>query len=272
LVGIGLLSLAGCSDGVIRSHPLVVEDTTAPPPLSEKGPVSLPLGQGWLYREEWIMPGLRAITSEPDTVVIYRYFLAEKDTSIDGLDWRVVASRDRLVGRDSVWKSQGRSAYHWSDSGLTEIELNQPMSIGLFGRVAANSNGLDTAGIWDVVTPLAFPLQKDSVYAWRTWTARGASVVHRKYLGTETIATPQGKVSAWKFTWLTEEYVPATETYKLTDWVDRSGLVRREADYGLASVTNVDGLEIGQVRSLTNTWRVGPTDILEDTLVPWGRR
>jgi len=269
-----MLTLAGCGDGIIRSRPLVADDTAAvPQALSETGPVTLPLGQGWLYRQESIMPGLRALTGEPDSVVSYQYFLAEKDTVMDELVWRVVSTRRRFVGKDSIWKSQGRSAFHWSASGLTEKVLRSTgFQAGVFGRVAASGVELDTAGVVDLVTPLAFPLRKDSVYAWRTWTARGASVVRRKYLGTETVTTPQGPASAWKFSWLTEEYLPATVTFKITDWVDESGLLRKESDYGYGSVTDVDGQEIGRVRQLMSTWRVGPTDILEDTLVPWGRR
>lgn len=65
-----MLVLAGCGDETIRSHPLVAADTAdVPQALSETGPVSLPLGQGWLYRQESVMPGLRALTGEPDTVV-----------------------------------------------------------------------------------------------------------------------------------------------------------------------------------------------------------
>lgn len=269
-----MLALAGCSDGTIRSHLLVAEDTTAlPQALSETGPVSLPLGQGWLYRQESIMTGLRALTGEPDTVVSYQYFRAEKDTVMDSLVWRVVSTRHRFVGKDSVWKSQGRSAFHWSLSGLTEKVLRSTgFQAGAFGRIAASGAELDTTGVTDLVTPLAFPLQKDSIYTWRTWTARGSSVVRRKYLGTEAIATSQGKVSAWKFSWLTEEYLPATVAFKITDWVDKSGLLRKESDYGYGSVTDVDGQEIGKVRQLMNIWRVGSQDISEDTLVPWGRR
>jgi hypothetical protein len=268
---ISLLCILGCD----KEDPA----STPEPKVILTSPVKIKVGDTWLYRRMFINEGLRKATGVPDTIDSYRFIRATGDTQIEDMPFILLEIRDRDRDKDSVFITQSRCAVHVGDSVLIQISLSKPKSgfMGeLFGRVAGNSIdsllqriGQDTQNVFDVVTPLRFPLRPGQLQTYRTSGIGMNEMRSLRYLGEEHVTTPAGSVLGWKFEMIMPDYFPKDVRY--FQWIGPHGLLKYHVYGGVSTITKENSAS-GRLDSIVNSEIVeymGTEDISEDTLHPW---
>ena len=227
----------------------------------------------------FINEGARKALGVPDTIYSYRFIRAIRDTQIEGMAFTLLESRDRDLDKDSVFIHVSRAAVHVDDSLLIQISLDKSQSgfMGeLFGRVAANPVdsllqriGIDTLKVFDVVTPLRFPLRQGEIQTYRTSGIGSNGEMMMRYLGLENVTIPAGSAVGWKFEMILPDYFP--KNTRFYQWIGPHGLLKYHADYGINTVMDERGtvLRLDSVVTSEVVEYMGTKDISEDTLFPW---
>jgi len=245
-------------------------------------PIKVNVGDSWLFRSNMFNKGLRAATGAPDTITTYHFMKAVKDTIINENKFTIIECKSRWIDQDSIIISYGRSAIHSDSSSVFEIDfsIKGPSSTETaFARAAtvasANADSLmhyfinDSLNIDDAITPIRFPLKKDSLMPLRNISMKGAEIRMCKYMGQEEVETPLGKKMAWKFTHILPDYYP--KGYAITSWVGIDGVLRRQQSPIETFVNDSTGKTVSIQTSIIREY-LGKQDIQEDTLIPWGKK
>jgi hypothetical protein len=261
--------------------------------------IQMEVGDSWLYRLTFINAGLHSKGLLPDTLAAYSFFQATSDTIMNSLEYLIIEGRDYNIEKDSISIIKKKFAIHFSDSFVSSYEFNTGMKeseymsgvlkTSIIPATLTKSNfgtsilkrilmkkllsamNYDTSAFFDYVTPIRYPLKKDSIYVYRdSVDPRGNLNVRRKFLGIESVDVAAGTFEAYKFEFLTREYL-GIDSIILVDWIGENGLVKR---YFRSSNTLSD--EDGRAIDSCTTYQIdeyaGSRDINPDTLIPWGRK
>jgi len=257
------------------------ESTTVPAPTipTTNNPVLIKVGDSWLYRRLFINQGLRLATGAPDTIYGYKFVQAIKDTVIQQLPFLVLEATVRDIDKDVIKLTKTRTAMHVESDALIEISLDTVVTSfaggAVFGRVAASNPTdsliakltADSLHIFDVITPIRFPLTVGDTQTYRNTTTSRAGALSHIYEGQQTLTIQGRQVSAWKFKGILPSSFSKSVT--LTDWIGIGGLLRREIQYGTSSMIDSSGNSRTIVTSELIEY-LGPQDIDASSIKPWG--
>jgi hypothetical protein len=263
--------------------------------------IQMKIGDSWLYRQTFVNAGLTAESLIPDTLTGYSFFQVKKDTTIDSKSFLIVEGRDYEIEKDSVQISRNKFGIYFSDSiitmyvfrtesseagystGVMKSAASQPyltrnnFGTSILKKIAfcklANALAFDSSPFWDFVTPVCFPLVKDSIYVYRdSGSPTGHMKVRRRFSGIESVQVPAGVFESYKFEWLTNEYFSSTDSVSYYDWVGNNGLLKRYAYFPKSVIADELGTPVDSCPSYQLYELMGKNDINPDTLIPWGKR
>lgn len=141
--------------------------------LSENhNPIALNVGDSWTYRIMTIDVGVRNYNAEkPDTMVTWHSFRLTKDTLIGGIPFSLIEEVARKKnGEDSLLPGGFRSAVHSDSSGITDVEpIMNNAGFSIFAGRQSVGDSLLNEGVYvyDVSTPIVFPLVKGDTFSFR---------------------------------------------------------------------------------------------------------
>jgi hypothetical protein len=272
-----LLSIALCAcdkdaavSPSINTAPIATLDTVI-------NPIKINIGDSWLYRRLAINQGTRQVIGVPDTLVSYKYVRVIKDTTIHQLPFLIFEAKVRDIEQKAIRVTQNRSALHIMPDAFIEICLdtitNSFASTMMLGRTVETDSIVtklvsDSLQIFDVMTPIRFPLSKGDTQSFRKTRTSRAYPISQIYEGQEIIKNQGQSVSAWKFTRIFPAFFSKSIT--MHQWIGIKGLLRTEINWGTSEL--IDSLD--QSHSIISSELIeyiGTQDVDESALKPWGK-
>ena len=264
------LLLAACDNA--STDPSVAND------LATSVPISIKVGDSWLYRRWQIEPGRRALTGVPDTLVAYKFVQAVVETSIAGSRFVILEGRIRTVDSASIGVTYSREAIHADADGVLSVNVGfaNSWSEGLLGR-AASAPDFDSLVVrvgkalpdWSYSTvPIRLPLSIGSETRYWPEASYGDTSMKRIYVGSEEIVGLEGKTSCWKFG---TRFQPFYGRITDTTWIGPKGLVLDRTTWDTDTFTDASTGKpvIHRAGSAVTQW-IGTYDIGDKLLKPWG--
>lgn len=264
--------LAACN----TTGDVVVPEPEAPVQtvLSEtRNPLTVKVGDTWLFRRLFINEGMRVAMGLPDTLTSYVFAQATSDTTIDGLSFVKIRYLWRERTQEGFDRDTAFSYVHVDDSSIQSIQISSAWmpfadALGRTSGLAIDSQQarLAVLGFYDVTTSMRFPLSKGDTFTFRGPGVEMGEPRMQRYDGQELVRVPGANSMAYRIEHIMPAYLP--KNVHLTTWIGATGLVKRVTDFGLNEFTDDEGNVIPG--KTVHGWEIieflGRADILEDTL------
>jgi hypothetical protein len=263
----------------------------------EQNSVSMKTGDSWLYKRTFSFDNIYEKMKVPDSVTMYSYFFAVKDTFMNDKSYLIIEGKDYDTQEDSIITTKKRVAIHLGVNGIEmmDFELENYYMTGVLKMRASQSRltrqnygtyflknlalqkmtaspKYDPDVYADCVYPIVFPLVKDTVYTYRdSLDPSGNLPYYRKFIGIESVTVPVGTFDSYKIEWLVKKSLGINGVTGY-DWIGNNGLLRRHLAIDSVAINDVQGENEGMYRMNDITELVGKRDINPDTLTPWGKQ